>query len=40
MIDATFKTIAKAVKKKNQFACLDFGTFIVWDRKARKGDNP
>ena len=40
VIDATFETIAKAVKKEKRFAYPGFGTFTVRSRKARKGRNP
>ena len=40
IIDCTFKTIAKDVKKSKRFSYPDFGTFTVRKRKARKGRNP
>ena len=40
VIDATFATIAKAIKKEKRFAYPSFGTFTVRTRKARKGRNP
>ena len=40
MIDATFQTIAKTVKKEKRFTLPGFGTFTVRVRKARKGRNP
>jgi len=39
-IDATFDSIAKAIKKSKRFQVPDFGTFTVRSRKARKGRNP
>lgn len=40
IIDCTFKTIAKDIKKTKRFAYPGFGTFNVKKRKARKGRNP
>jgi len=40
VIDATFDTIGKAIKKEKRFAYPGFGTFTVRSRKARKGRNP
>jgi DNA-binding protein HU-beta len=39
-VDATFDTIAKAIKKSKRFQVPGFGTFTVRARKARKGRNP
>jgi DNA-binding protein HU-beta len=39
-IDATFDSIAKAIKKSKRFQVPGFGTFTVRSRKARKGRNP
>jgi DNA-binding protein HU-beta len=39
-LDATFESIAKAIKKSKRFQVSDFGTFTVRSRKARKGRNP
>ena len=39
-IDATFDSIAKAIKKNKRFQVPGFGTFTVRSRKARKGRNP
>lgn len=39
-LDATFESIAKAIKKSKRFQVPDFGTFTVRSRKARKGRNP
>ena len=40
IIDCTFQTIAKDIKKSKRFAYPGFGTFTVRKRKARKGRNP
>lgn len=40
MIDCTFQTVSKAIKKDKRFSYPDFGTFTVRKRKARKGRNP
>ncbi len=40
IIDCTFQTIAKAIKKSKRFVYPGFGTFTVRKRKARKGRNP
>lgn len=40
IIDCTFKTIAKDIKKSKRSAYPGFGTFTVRARKARKGRNP
>jgi DNA-binding protein HU-beta len=39
-IDATFESIAKAIRKSKRFQVPGFGTFTVRSRKARKGRNP
>ena len=39
-LDATFESIAKAIKKSKRFQVPGFGTFTVRTRKARKGRNP
>jgi DNA-binding protein HU-beta len=39
-VDATFDSIAKAIKKSRRFQVPGFGTFTVRSRKARKGINP
>ena len=36
-VDATFESIAKAIKKSKRFQVPGFGTFTVRSRKARKG---
>jgi|TARA_B100000959_G_scaffold242199_1_gene264579 DNA-binding protein HU-beta len=40
VIDATFESIRKTIKKDKRFSYPAFGTFIVRNRKARKGRNP
>ncbi len=40
IIDCTFQTIAKDIKKSKRFSYPGFGTFNVRSRKARKGRNP
>lgn len=40
MIDATFTTIKKTVKKGNDVKLVGFGTFAKNKRKARMGRNP
>lgn len=40
ILDATFSSISKSLKKEKRFAYPKFGTFIVRKRKARKGRNP
>jgi len=39
-VDATFESIAQAIKKSKRFQVPGFGTFTVRSRKARKGRNP
>ncbi|HEY7713409.1 MAG TPA: HU family DNA-binding protein [Candidatus Binatia bacterium] len=39
-VDATFESIAKAIRKSRRFQVPGFGTFTVRSRKARKGRNP
>ena len=39
-VDCVFKTITKALKKKDTVTLIGFGTFKVAQRKARKGRNP
>jgi len=39
-VDATFDSIAKAIRKNKRFQVPGFGTFTVRSRKARKGRNP
>ncbi len=40
LIDCTFQTIAKDIKKSTRFSYPGFGTFNVRKRKARTGRNP
>jgi len=40
VMDATFETLALAIKKEKRFLVPGFGTFTVRSRKARKGRNP
>ena len=40
IIDATFASIGKSIKKEKRFSYPAFGTFTVRNRKARKGRNP
>ena len=40
VIDATFESIGKSIKKDKRFSYPAFGTFTVRNRKARKGRNP
>ena len=40
MLDATFEGIQKSIKKNKRFSYPGFGTFLVRNRKARKGRNP
>ena len=39
-VDATFASIARAIRKSHRFQVPGFGTFTVRSRKARKGRNP
>jgi len=39
-VDCVFKSITKALKKKDTVTLVGFGTFRVDKRKARKGRNP
>lgn len=40
VIDTTFETLARAIRKDKRFQVPGFGTFSVRSRKARKGRNP
>tara|TARA_B100000315_G_scaffold73199_1_gene66803 strand:+ start:4251 stop:4532 length:282 start_codon:yes stop_codon:yes gene_type:complete len=40
IIDCTFQTVAKDIKKSKRFSYPGFGTFNVRKRKARTGRNP
>ena len=40
VIDATFDSIGKSIKKEKRFSYPAFGTLTIRNRKARKGRNP
>ena len=40
LVDLTFKLIQNAIKKNKRFSYPGFGTFVMKNRKARKGRNP
>ncbi len=40
IIDTTFSTLGRAIKKEARFAYPSFGVFTVRNRKARQGRNP
>ena len=40
IVNCTFQTIAKDIKKSKRFSSPGFGTFTVRKRKARIGRNP
>ncbi len=40
IVNCTFQTIAKDIKKSKRFSYPGFGTFTVRKRKARIGRNP
>jgi DNA-binding protein HU-beta len=40
VMDATFESLARAIKKEKRFLVPGFGTFTVRSRKARKGRDP
>ena len=39
-VEATFESLARAIKKERRFQVPGFGTFNVRSRKARTGRNP
>ena len=39
-VDASFESVARAIKREKRFQVPGFGTFSVRSRKARKGRNP
>jgi DNA-binding protein HU-beta len=39
-VDATFESLASAIRKEKRLQVPGFGTFTVRSRKARKGRNP
>jgi len=40
LVDGMFDTLASTLKKDKRFAFPGFGTWVVRNRKARKGRNP
>ena len=40
LVDGMFDNVALSIKKEHRFAYPGFGTFVVRNRKARKGRNP
>jgi DNA-binding protein HU-beta len=40
VVETAFSTVAGGIKKDGRFAYPGFGTFILRNRKARKGRNP
>ncbi len=40
VMDTTFSTLTKAIKKEGRLAYPGFGVFTVRNRKARQGRNP
>ena len=40
LIDGVFDNVAHSVKKERRFSYPGFGTFLVRNRRARKGRNP
>lgn len=40
LVDGVFENVALAVKKEHRFSYPGFGTFLMRNRKARKGRNP
>jgi len=40
LVDAVFENLAGAIRKDKRFSYPGFGTFVVRNRKARKGRNP
>jgi len=40
LVDGMFDNVAQSIKKEHRFAYPGFGTFVVRNRKARKGRNP
>lgn len=40
VVETTFSTLGKTLKKEGRFAYPGFGVFTVKKRKARKGRNP
>ena len=40
LVDAVFDNVGQAIKRDKRFSYPGFGTFVVRNRKARKGRNP
>ena len=40
VVDTTFETLARAIRRDKRFQVPGFGTFSIRSRKARKGRNP
>ena len=40
LVDGMFDNVAQSIRKEHRFAYPGFGTFVVRNRKARKGRNP
>lgn len=40
MMDGMFENMAQAIKKEHRFSYPGFGTWVIRNRKARKGRNP
>ncbi len=40
LVDGVFDNVALSIKKEHRFSYPGFGTFVVRNRKARKGRNP
>ena len=40
LVDAVFDNVSSAIRKDKRFQYPGFGTFVVRNRKARKGRNP
>lgn len=40
VVEAVFQALATAIKKDGRFTYPGFGTFVVRERKERKGRNP
>ncbi len=40
VVDAVFAALSTAIQKDKRFSYPGFGTFVVRERKARKGRNP
>jgi DNA-binding protein HU-beta len=40
LVDGVFDNMALSIKKEHRFSYPGFGTFVIRNRKARKGRNP